>query len=235
MQCIPNRSFCILGEKSMAVPTATPPYKKASEKVLEILEEEIFSGTYKPGDRLVEREVADRIGVSRVPVREALITLERWGFVKPKGANEKWREIAVLSKRDIHDFYHSRCFIECQAFSEKSLEGDHLLYESLLGMVREMDDAARIEDVDTYRKLNVRFHHEFVLSLNNRKLYQIYTDISRMLQWFQNITLYLPRMTQSNAEHHRLLDAYQKKDLYEIRRLFQRHYAHAVEVLTERF
>ena len=219
----------------MAVYTVTPPHKKASEKVLEILEDEIFSGTYKPGDRLVEREIADRIGVSRVPVREALITLERWGFVRPKGANEKWREIAVLSKQDIHDFYHSRCFIECQAFSEKSLEGDHALYDSLSGMVRDMDNAAKTEDVDTYRKLNVRFHHEFVLSLNNRKLYQIYTDISRMLQWFQNITLYLPRMTQSNAEHHRLLDAYQKKNLYEIRRLFQLHYAHAVEVLTERF
>ena len=219
----------------MAVHTSTPPYKKASEKVLEILEDEIFSGKYKPGDRLVEREVADRIGVSRVPVREALITLERWGFVKPKGANEKWREIAVLSKQDIHDFYRARCFIECQAFSEKSLEDDRALYESLSRMVREMDEAAKAEDVDTYRKLNIRFHHEFVLSLKNYRLYQIYTDISRMLRWFQNITLYSPRMIQSNAEHHSLLDAYKKKNLYEIRRLFQLHYAHAVELLTERF
>ena len=219
----------------MTAHTSAPPYKKASEKVLEILEDEIFSGKYKPGDRLVEREVADRIGVSRVPVREALISLERWGFVKPKGANEKWREIAVLSKQDIHDFYHVRCFIECQAFSEKSLEDDHALYESLSRMVREMEDAAKAEDVETYRKLNVKFHHEFVLSLKNNKLYQIYTDISRMLQWFQNITLYLPRMTQSNAEHLCLIDAYKKKNLYEIRRLFQLHYAHAMELLTERF
>ena len=46
--------------------------------MLEILEDEIYSGKYKPAERMVEREIADRLGFSRVPVREALIILERW-------------------------------------------------------------------------------------------------------------------------------------------------------------
>ena len=104
----------------MGIRPMASDYRKASEKVLEIIEDEILSGKYRPGDRLIEREIAVRLGVSRVPVREALITLERWGFVKEKGANEKWREIAVLTKTDIHECYNVRCFIECQAFMDKS-------------------------------------------------------------------------------------------------------------------
>ena len=217
------------------VQTTVSPYRKASEKVLEILEDEIFSGKYKPGERLVEREIAGRLGVSRVPVREALITLERWGFVKEKGANDKWREIAIITKQDIHEFYHARWFIECQAFSEKSLEADSVLHRSLEQMVEKMEQYAEEQDVENFRKVNAEFHHEFVLSLKNDRLYRIYTDISRMLKWFQNITLYFPRMKQSNVEHRHLLEAYKKRDLYEIRRLFQQHYEHAEEVLMEKF
>lgn len=56
----------------------TPLYKTASEKILEILEDEIHSGKYNPGDRLIKREIADRLGVSRVPVREALFIFPEW-------------------------------------------------------------------------------------------------------------------------------------------------------------
>jgi DNA-binding GntR family transcriptional regulator len=209
-------------------------YKTASEKNLEILEDEILSGKYKPGERLIEREIANRLGVSRVPIREALITLERWGFVKEKKANERWREVAILTKQDIHEVYHARLFIECQALSEKSLEEDSALHESLKQIVEKMDHYAEIKEVDTYKEMNDRFHHEFVLSLKNNRISRIYTDISRMLRWFQNITVYFPRMKQANIEHQRLLDAYQSKDLYEIRRLFQLHYQNAIELISKR-
>ena len=218
----------------MSIRPPVPSYKKAPEKVLEILEDEILSGKYKPGERLVEREIAARLGVSRVPVREALITLERWGFVKEKGANEKWREIAGLTKKDIIECYGVRCFIECQAFMDKAMEADTELLESLSRMMEQMNRYAEEEDVENYRKWNRQFHHEFVLSLKNNRLYRIYTDISRMLKWFQNITLYYPRMKRSNEEHKLLLNAYKKQDLCEIRRLFRLHYEHAMEMLSQR-
>ena len=216
----------------MIIDTTIGPIKKVSEKVLEILEDEILSGERRPGERLVEREIAARLGVSRVPIREALITLERWGFVK--GANNKWREIVALTKEDISECYHVRSFLECQAFSEKSLENDRVLFDSLAEMVDKMDQYSGKNDVENYRKINARFHDEFILSLNNKRLFNIYSDISRMLKWFQNITLYVPRMKKSNEEHRLLLEAYNKQDLYEIRRLFQVHYKHAVELLAKR-
>ena len=221
-------------KETMRIQDAASPYKTASEKILEVLEDEILSGKYKPGDRLIEREIADRLGVSRVPVREALITLEKWGFVKEKRANEKWREISILTKRDIHEVYHARYFIECQAFSEKSLEKDVHLYDSLTQIVEKIAQSVDINDLETYRELNNRFHHEFVISLKNNRIYRIYEDISRMLRWFQNITVYFPRMAQANQEHRLLLEAYNSQDLYEIRHLFQLHYQNAIELISER-
>ena len=208
------------------------PSKTISERVLRILENEILSGNYRPGSRLIERDIAERLGVSRVPVREALMTLERWGFIKEKEKNKKGREIVRLSKRDIREFYHIREFIECYAFSEKSLQNDRRLLASLRKMVETMDEFAIEKDVESYRKLNSKFHHEFVRALNNRKLYKIYREISKTMRWFQALTLYVPRMKASNSEHKLLLKAYEEQDIFEIRRLFKKHYDQAVELLA---
>ena len=68
------------------------PIQTIAQQVFKILEEEILSGKYKPGDRLIEREIGDRLGISRIPVREALLSLERWGLVIATGRNRKGRE-----------------------------------------------------------------------------------------------------------------------------------------------
>ena len=107
------------------------PSKTIAEKVLRVLEEEILSGKYKPGDRLVEREIAERLGVSRIPVREALQTLVRRGFVKTKGNNRKGREVVGISEKEIRENYFIRAMIEEYALWEKSLQKDKKLLSSL--------------------------------------------------------------------------------------------------------
>ena len=56
--------------------------KTLTDEVVKILERSILSGIFKPNERLVEREIAERLGVSRVPIREALIRLKTLGLVK---------------------------------------------------------------------------------------------------------------------------------------------------------
>ena len=87
------------------------PPKTISEQVLEALEKDILTGFYRPGDRMVETEIAGRLGVSRGPVREALLALERRGLIQEKNGNAKGREVisldeggpqAVLPDTDLH-------------------------------------------------------------------------------------------------------------------------------------
>lgn len=210
------------------------PSKTITEKVTKILEEEIFSGKYSPGDRLVESRIAERLGISRVPVREALINLEKWGFVRT-GNHRKGREVVGLDPREIRENYAARSMIEYLAFSEKSLQKDQRYGVFLRNIIREMERMVKKRDLESYRFLNSKFHHEIVRRMNNRKLYQIYCDIDRSTRWFQNLTLYVLRMGKSIAEHRLLLDAYEKQDLPKIRKLFTQHYGQAVEVVTQKW
>ena len=208
------------------------PAKTIAEKVLKILEDEILSGKYKPGDRLVEREIAERLGVSRIPVREALFSLERRGFVKAN--NRKGREVVGLSKREISENYSIRELIEGYALSEKSLEQDRKIKATLRQMVEQMEKFAQKKDLESYRNLNSKFHHAIAQGLNNKKLYKIYSEAAKSTNWFQNLTLYVPRMEESIQEHKLLLKAYEDQDLLKIRSLMKNHYSQAVDFLTKK-
>ncbi len=210
------------------------PSKTIAEKVLRVLEEEIVSGKYQPGDRLVEREIAERLGVSRIPVREALQTLVRRGFVSAKGNNRKGREVVGISEKEIRENYFIRAMIEEYALWERSLQKDKKLLSSLLSLMEQMQTSAKKGDLETYRKINSKFHHEIARSLNNRKIYEIYDEASKSTGWFQNLTLYAPRMGNSIREHKAILKAYEEQDLLKIRAGMKDHYHQAVEFLIKK-
>lgn len=210
------------------------PSMTITEKVLRHLERAIVFGSYNPGDRLVERDIAKKIGVSRVPVREALQKLERWGFVTEQKPNGKGREVVALNKKEISEFYDLLMFLEIQAFTNSSLSANKQLKKRLWQLIEQMDAANRNQDAETYREINHKFHHSIVKSENNSRLYKLYNDISKMERWFQNLTLYFPRMEHSNSEHRLLMEAYEAQNLSEIRERYIEHYGHAVKILGDK-
>lgn len=210
------------------------PIETISQQVFKILEEEILSGKYKPGDRLIEREIAERLGISRIPVREALLSLERRGLVVPAGANRKGREVIGISRQEIAENYSIKEFIESYALGEKSLQQDKEFLATLRRLIQEMEKEVKKGDLENYRKLNSRFHHEIARSLNNQKLYHIFVDADKRTRWFQNLTLYSLRMERSILEHKLLLEACEKRDLRQIRDMVKSHYGQAVEFLLKK-
>jgi DNA-binding GntR family transcriptional regulator len=126
---------------------------------------------YKPRDRWVENEIGDRLGVGRIPLREALLSLERRAFLKAR--NRKGREVVGISKREISENYSIREFIEGYILSEKSLQPNKKLDATLKQMSEQMERAVRKKDLESYRSLHFKFHHEIAQSLNNKKLYEI--------------------------------------------------------------
>jgi len=210
------------------------PIQTIAQQVFKILEEEILSGTYKPGDRLIEREIADRLEISRMPVREALLSLERWGLVIATGRNRKGREVIGIDRREIAENYSIKELIEASALGEKSLEQGKSFFSSLAKLIEEMKQRVEKQDVENYRKLNWQFHHEIAKSLNNQKLYAIFCDADKRTRWFQNLTLYQVRMERSIVEHQQMLHACREKDLQKIRALLKAHYSQAVDFLAQK-
>ncbi|MGW6172414.1 GntR family transcriptional regulator [Arthrobacter sp. NPDC055138] len=94
---------------------AMGPAPTRSGLIVESLKSAIFSGTLRPGETLVERRIADQLGVSKTPVREALIVLERSGLVAT--ANRRI-EVRRLSFADVRHIYEQRVLLEPWAIED---------------------------------------------------------------------------------------------------------------------
>lgn len=210
------------------------PIETISQQVIKILEEEILLGQYKPGDRLIEREIAERLEISRIPVREALLSLEREGLIVSARANRKGREVIGISRREIVENYSIKEVIEIHGLCEKSLQQDKSFFAALGNLIGEMEAQVAKKDLAGYREVNWKFHHEIAKSFGNEKLYSFFCDADKRTRWFQNLTLYSLRMERSILEHKLLLEACEKGDLRRIRDTVKSHYGQAVEFLLKK-
>ena len=127
--------------------------ERAPEQVTSRLREAIVSGLLQPGDRLMQEELAERLGVSRMPVREALRRLEAEGLVvlQPyRGAL-----VANLSSTELQELYELRIALETLALRFGIPEMDAESFETLEVTLRKMDLET---DSTTWLDLNSKFH-----------------------------------------------------------------------------
>lgn len=207
--------------------------KTIAEKVQVALEADILSGRYKPGHRMIETEIASDLGVSRNPVREALLILEKRGLIKGKKGNAKGREVAFLCEKDLQDFYQVRVFIETQCLINYVLH-DREKMEELDAMVQSMDRLVKQKDLEGYRKANNVFHHKIVSAGGNEKLYEIYRNNDRMISWFRAIILCPPRLKESQKEHKQIMDSCRRKDLANIINSVSNHQMFALNFIKQK-
>ena len=119
------------------------------------IRESILNGRLRPGTRLVEHELARSLGISRVPVREALIQLERAGLVvaRPNG-----RYVLEISERDIEQLYEVRLALERLAVAEaaRNVTPDRAL--ALRRALRAMDEATAHHDLGAHVQADFELH-----------------------------------------------------------------------------
>ncbi|MDD9921384.1 MAG: GntR family transcriptional regulator [Boseongicola sp.] len=124
-------------------------------------------GTYRPGDRLVENELADRFGVSRTPIREALQRLETQSLLARDGRS---LIVASLDHNQMAELYVVRSELEGLA---ARLAARHATEEEVR-LLRTMvdEDRERINDPSALSRTNRRFHRQVHLASHNRYLVQ---------------------------------------------------------------
>ena len=207
-------------------------YKPLRELVFEALREAIINGTLKPGERLMEVQLADELGVSRTPVREAIRKLEHDGFVvmiPRKGAY-----VADISLKDIAEIFDVRKALEglaAQLAAERATEEDLERTERILveyGECIERQDIQRLIEVDT------RFHEAIYQMAGNSRLQQMLSLLREQVQRFRTMTLsHGPRMRIALEEHRRIVEAIASRDGEHAARLAAEHIESAENALME--
>jgi DNA-binding GntR family transcriptional regulator len=172
---------------------------------------DIIQGRSLPGDDLNSVELARSFGSSRTPVREALLTLEREGFVEISA--RKRPKVAAMRAGDIRDMYRVRAHLYQMVSKEVVAKADaadlrrlHLLQDELALAVQE-------EDVDRYFWTNVEFRNAEAAITGNRTLCRLLDSLGLRMLRLRHISLAQPgRIGASLEDHERLLRAYEDRD-----------------------
>ncbi|TJZ93405.1 GntR family transcriptional regulator [Paracoccus gahaiensis] len=185
----------------------------------------IEGGTYRPGDRLVESELAERFGVSRTPVREALQRLETQAMLVRDGRS---LIVASLDHNQLAELYTVRAELEALA---GRLAARHATPEEVRVLAQMVDEDRRAKgDPEVLARSNKRFHRQIHLASHNRYLVQQLDLVHRTMALMARTSLAAEgRGETALAEHGRIVDAIAAGDGQAADRALRQHISMAWE------
>jgi DNA-binding GntR family transcriptional regulator len=187
--------------------------------------EAIDQGEYRPGDRLLEVDLADRFGVSRTPIREALQRLETQAVVTRDGRS---LVVSSLDHDQLGELYVVRAELEGLA---ARLAAQHASPEEVR-VLWEMTarDRAIIGDPDALARANKRFHHQLHLASHNRYLIQQLEMVRRSMALVATTSLAAAgRAARALDEHEALVRAIEARDGATAEQVIRAHLSNALE------
>lgn len=184
-------------------------HRPLRDVVCDEIRSQIIAGVHPPGGRLVEDRLAEDLGVSRNPVREALRVLEAEGFVQM--LPRRGAVVAELSRDEVLDLFEIRIALEglaARLAAEKASAEEVALIRKLLDQRR---TAVEKRDESKLRDLNTRFHEMVIAASGNRQLAEIMLPLRGRMTWVYAVSK-LTGWHRSMEEHHGVLDAIEARD-----------------------
>ncbi len=186
--------------------TAEDSAQPLARRVRESLLTSILHGEFAPGDRITEPEVAERLQVSRVPVREALRELESLGLLESRKHTGVF--VRRLSNKETTDLYGLRSLLEAHASRHAAQTATPALLATLGALVQQMDHAAANGELAAYYSANLSFHWEIVSQCGNDEIVASYRGLVQKLHVarMRNLSS-VPAMQASQQQHQAILNA----------------------------
>lgn len=171
--------------------------------VFNTLRNAILTGELEPGERLMEIKLAQKLGVSRTPIREAIRKLELEGLVVM--TPRKSAEVARITKEDLTDVLEVRRVLECLAIDlscENVTEEEIALMEENLVRFRK---AISKNDVKEIALIDVDFHEIIYKSTKNKRLIQILNNLREQMYRYRMEYIKDKETRENLAKEHRLI------------------------------
>lgn len=173
--------------------------KSLGSTVYERIKGEIFDFHLLPGDRFTETEVAERVGVSRTPVREALYRLEREGYIEVS-SRTGW-SVMPFDFTQFENLYDVRVILELAAV-RKICESEGVPDLSELVQTWNASSEARVRDAQAACDLDERFHGTLVAAAGNAELARIHGDVSERIRIIRRLDFTQHERIDSTYDEH---------------------------------
>lgn len=200
-----------------------------TEIVYEKLKEDIISGILRQGEKIIAREISKELGVSDIPVREALKKLETEGLVE--NIPYVGSRVSQINLKKAAEIFAVR--LELEAFATrlaaenaKAEEIDEL--QKIVDEIDEINHDVQNTDLKKISRLNKAFHRRLYELSGNEVLCEHIFSLMDRSQYSQSIFAYLPnRQEYSNEEHQSIVDALRKGNVTEAEEAFRKHKKYA--------
>ncbi|NKX44544.1 FCD domain-containing protein [Roseibacterium sp. KMU-115] len=180
-------------------------------EVRDELERMILHGEIAPGERLNENALAEQLGVSRGPVREAARSLEREGLVQAVANQGVFvRKLSIADALELYDLRAMMAGYLCGALAGRA---DGAIRAELRGLVEAMDRAIAAGDERRYFDLNLQFHDRIAEASGAERARALYSALCKEVRLMRLRVLQgEPSLRQSNEEHRRIVAAIEAGD-----------------------
>jgi len=195
--------------------------------VHERLRHAILTGEVAPGADLSQVQLAEDLGVSRTPLREALRMLQREGLVR--FSPNKRVKVAELSAQDMEELYVLRITLESLAVRLTVPQATHEDFASLEGAMTQMAYFAERHDYDRYLVPH-RLFHQTLVSRSGDRLVQLLAELSDHGERYRHLhtTKASHAWEKAQAEHRAILDAFVERDADLVSMRLAEHLSHTV-------
>ena len=208
-------------------------YLPLRDVVFQTLRGAILKGDLKPGERLMELQLASKLGVSRTPIREAIRMLEQEGLavtIPRKGA-----EVADITEKSLRDVLEVRKALEelavqlaCEKITQEELEELEKAGENFKKVLNRSKDITEVAEAD------VRFHDVIYMATDNQKLIHLLNKLRE--QMYRYRVEYLKKKEcypQLLREHQAIIEAIEKSNKETASEIMGQHIENQVTAVTD--
>ena len=207
-------------------------YQPLREAVCETLRDAIRTGILEPGERLMEVQLAEELGISRTPVREAIRKLEQEGYVIMMPRRGTY--VSDISTNDVKEIFEIRSALESLAtgLAARRIEPEEL--ETLQNLLIEIEGYIIENDMEKIVETDIKFHGLLYKVSRNERLVSIISNLKEQLARFRTLSMSYPgRLQETLEEHSEMVEAIANGDVSAARDAAEHHMERAEKTLLK--
>ena len=213
-------------------PIRLDAYKPLREIVSDALRQAIRDGILPPGERLMEIPLAEELGVSRTPIREAIRILEQEGLIVM--IPRRGTYVADMSLKDVTEVFELRCILEELAAELAAERITNEEIEALEQHLVEIGNYMNENNLDKVVQADILFHEILYKASRNDRLVEMINNLREQTLRFRTLSMsQTGRLAKTWDEHRQLVEAISDRDVERARQIARIHMEESEKTLLE--
>jgi DNA-binding GntR family transcriptional regulator len=222
------------GSQAFEALRSLPRKRSLGQGVYERLKQAIVQGDLDPGSRVVESRLAEALGISRTPVREAIHKLEREGLLRQHPRRGFFVE--GLGRDDIEETFGIRSVLESYAARLAAVRHEDGELRPLEAKLREYQEHLDLQDLGTLPQINTEFHDLLYGLSRSPRLVKMINDLRDHIYRYRVVILKVKDMAElSHADHRSMLTAMKERNADRVEKLVKDHLRRGQEIVIKAF